>query len=152
MSSRSFYEHFASKGDLVAAIVEEIGGRLLAELEAILAEPEEDLQAQTDRALRAFLELLPTAAIDLERLGGNAGRRVGEMRRLLVQSITDVVVRHLERVHRAGLLPRPPSRPAVELVLTGIEGLGLRYYGEGRREELLALRPVLLRAVLRVLT
>src|SRR5574338_586940 len=151
MSSRSFYEHFSSKEELVTAIVEELGGRLLAELRAILAEPEDDLQAQSDRALRAFLELLPTPAINLERLGGNAGRRVGETRRLLVQAITDVVTAHLERVHRAGRLARAPARPAVELVLTGIEGLGLRYYGEGRRDELLALRPVLLAALLRVL-
>jgi AcrR family transcriptional regulator len=151
MSSRSFYEHFASKEDLVAAIVEELGARLLAELEAILGAPSEDLRDQTDRALRAFLELLPTAAIDLERLGGNAGRRVGEVRRLLVQAITDVVLRHMERLHGEGRLPRAPARPAVELVLTGIEGLGLRYYGEGRRDELLALRPVLLASLLRVL-
>jgi hypothetical protein len=39
----------------------------------------------------------------------------------------------------------------VELMLTGIEGLCLRYYSEGRRDELLALRPRLLRLVLAAL-
>jgi|GEM_PF-1782645 len=151
MSTRSFYEHFASKEDLVAAIVEEIAERLLVELEAILAEPADDLASQSDAALRAFLERLPTAAIDLERLGGNAGRRIGEVRRRLVQAITDLLLRHLERLHREGRLVREPTRPAVELVLTGIEGLALRYYGDGRREELLAMRPALLRTLFRVL-
>ena len=151
MSSRSFYDHFASKEDLVAAIVEDYGARLLAELGEILREPAEDLADQSERSLRAFLELLPTVAIDLERIGGHAGRRVGEVRRLLVQAVVDLLLAHLERLHAQGRLARAPSRPAVELIVTGVESLGLRYYGEGRREALLALRPALLQAILRVL-
>jgi AcrR family transcriptional regulator len=151
MSSRSFYDHFASKEDLVAAIVEDYGARLLSELGEILREPAEDLADQSERSLRAFLELLPTVAIDLERIGGHAGRRVGEVRRLLVQAVVDLLLAHLERVYAQGRVSRAPSRPAVELLVTGVESLGLRYYGEGRRRELLALRPALLQAILRVL-
>ncbi len=148
MSSRSFYEHFASKEDLVAGIVDELGARLLTELKTILAEPEEDAQAQADRGLRAFLELLPSATVDVEQLGGEAGRRVGEVRRRLVQAITDLVHAHLGRLHARGTLSRSPARVEVELLMTGIEGIGLRYYSEGRREELLALRPTLLSVML----
>jgi TetR/AcrR family transcriptional repressor of nem operon len=151
MSSRSFYDHFASKDDLVAEIVEELGAQLLAALEAILREPLEDLQEHADRALRTLLELFPNPAIDLERLGGDAGRRVLEVRRKLVQTLTDRIRGHMLRLHQQGRLTRAPERAEIELLLTGIEGLSVRYYSEGRSEELRALRPTLLRIVVQVL-
>lgn len=149
MSSRSFYDHFASKEDLVAAIVEETGTLMLRELEKLLLETsDEDVQAHVDRALRTFLERLPASSIDLERLGGDAGRRVGEVRRRIVQRLTDLTQDYIARMYAAGRVPRLPERPEVELILTGIEGMCLRYYSEGRREELLALRPRVLRTLL----
>lgn len=148
MSSRSFYAHFASKDDLAAQIVEEYGARLLGEVEEILAQTPDGVQGHVDRALGAWLQLLPAAAIDLERLGGDAGRRVGEARRRIVQRLVDLTLGYVARLHELGLVPRLPIRAEVELLLTGIEGMSLRYYSEGRRDELLALRPVLLRLLL----
>jgi len=148
MSSRSFYDHFASKEDLVAAIVEETGMQMLGELEELLLETSDDVQTHVDRALRIFLERLPASSIDLERLGGDAGRRVGEVRRRIVQRLTDLTQDYIARMYAAGRVPRLPERPEVELILTGIEGMCLRYYSEGRREELLALRPRVLRLLL----
>jgi hypothetical protein len=60
----------------------------------------------------------------------------------------DRTLSSLGRLHGRGLVPRPPVRAEVELLLTGIEGMSLRYYSEGRRDQLLALRPVLLRLLL----
>ena len=151
MSSRSFYDHFASKEDLVAAIVEETGLAMLDELEVLLSEASDDVNTHVDRALGTFLERLPASSIDLERLGGDAGRRVGEVRRRIVQRLTDLTQAYIAKMHAAGRVPRIPARPEVELILTGIEGLCLRYYSEGRREELLALRPRILRLVLAAL-
>jgi len=148
MSSRSFYAHFASKDDLAAQIVEEYGAELLGHVAEILAATPDDVPAHVDRALGAWLEILPAAAIDLERLGGDAGRRVGEMRRRIVQELVDLTLGYMVRLHGLGLVPRPPVRAEVELLLTGIEGMSLRYYSEGRRDELLALRPVLSRLLL----
>jgi AcrR family transcriptional regulator len=151
MSSRSFYDHFASKEDLVAAIIEETGMQMLTELEEVLAEASDDVATHVDRALRTFLERLPASSIDLERLGGDAGRRVGEVRRRIVQRLTDLTQTFIAKMYAAGRVPRLPERPEVELLLTGIEGLCLRYYSEGRREELLALRPRILRLLLAAL-
>jgi AcrR family transcriptional regulator len=151
MSSRSFYDHFASKEDLVAAIIEETGMQMLAELEEVLSEASDDVATHVDRALRTFLERLPASSIDLERLGGDAGRRVGEVRRRIVQRLTDLTQAFIAKMYAAGRVPRLPERPEVELLLTGIEGLCLRYYSEGRREELLALRPRILRLLLAAL-
>lgn len=148
MSSRSFYDHFASKEDLVAAIIEETGFGMLEELERALGETTDDVRADVDRALSMFLERLPASAIDLERLGGDAGRRVGEVRRRIVQRLTDLTQDYIARMYAAGRVPRLPARPETELLLTGIEGMCLRYYSEGRRSELMGLRSRILRVLL----
>jgi AcrR family transcriptional regulator len=150
MSSRSFYQHFASKEDLVAAIVREQGDKFIGELSSVMRDTLDPL-ARADRALRAFLELFPNQAVDLERLGGEAGQQVREARRLYVRAMTDLVLRWLERLKEQGQVARIPDRASIEFALTGIEGLSFRYYSEGRRDELLAMRPALLRVFLRAL-
>jgi AcrR family transcriptional regulator len=150
MSSRSFYQHFSSKEDLVAAIVREQGDHFLAEIWSVMSDTLDPL-ARADRALRAFLELFPNQAVDLERLGGEAGQQVREARREYVRAMTDLVLRWLERLREQGQVSRVPDRTAIEFALTGIEGISFRYYSEGRREELLAMRPSLLRVFLRAL-
>ena len=151
MSSRSFYEHFDSKDDLVASIVEEQGRKFVDQLTAIVEEtkvPEE----RGMRVMRAVLELFPAGTMDLERLGGEAGQRVREVRRSKAEVLIDLVHRDYQQLHARGLIPRVPERAAVEMVLMGIEALAFRYYSEGRREALLGLQPVLLRTLLRALS
>jgi AcrR family transcriptional regulator len=150
MSSRSFYQHFASKEDMVAEIVEEHGQRFIAQLTDRLNAPADPLAA-AERAVSAFLELFPAGAVDLERLGGEGGQRVREVRRKLARAMADLVERWLASLKARGAIERVPERAEIELVLYGIEALSFRYYGEGRREELVALRPLLLRLFLRAL-
>src|SRR5262245_10235547 len=150
MSSRSFYDHFVSKEDLIAEIVNDQGRRLIAQLEQIFREIKSDRE-RVERAMQAFLELFPVGTVDLERLGGEAGQRVRELRQVYVMALTDLVLRQYERAHARGVIARVPLRSAIELVLTGIEGLSFRYYSEGRRAELLRLQPVLLTLFLRAL-
>ena len=152
MSSRSFYDHFASKEDLVAEIVAETGERLLgAVAEVFTGDVPLDVERNADLALGVFLHGLPVSAIDLERLGGDAGRRVGEVRRRIVQRLTNLTHAYMGRLLAKGLVARLPERPEVELILTGIEGMCLRYYSEGRRDELLEIRPLILRLLLTAL-
>ncbi|HVH05236.1 MAG TPA: helix-turn-helix domain-containing protein [Myxococcota bacterium] len=151
MSSRSFYDHFASKEDLVAEIVAEVGERLLGELSEVMTEMPLDVERNADLALGIFLEGLPVSAIDLERLGGDAGRRVGEVRRRIVQRLTNLTHTYLGRLLAKGLVARLPERAEVEIIMTGIEGMCLRYYSEGRRDELLEIRPLILRLLLTAL-
>jgi AcrR family transcriptional regulator len=150
MSSRSFYDHFVSKEDVVAEIVREQGRRLVGTLEEIYRTTKDYLQ-RADRALQAYLELFPAGTIDLERLGGDAGLRVREVRQSYVEAITVLVLQQYQRAHERGLVARVPGREEVALVLMGIEGLSFRYYSEGRRAELLRLQPVLLQVFLRAL-
>ncbi|HEX5067817.1 MAG TPA: TetR/AcrR family transcriptional regulator [Myxococcota bacterium] len=151
MSSRSFYDHFVSKEDLIAEIVNDQGQRLMAKLEQIFHETKDDRE-RVERAMQAFLELFPAGTIDLERLGGEAGQRVRELRQVYVMALTDLVLRQYEKAYERRLVARVPLRSEIELVLTGIEGLSFRYYSEGRRAELLKLHPVLLQLFLRALT
>jgi len=149
-STRSFYAHFDSKEDVLAEIVRLQASRFLARIEQIFGQRGSDAEV-AGRAVRAYLELFPAGTVDLERLGGEAGQRVREMRRKYVQDLTDLVLRQYERIRAAGRIDRVPDRAAVELAITGIEGLSFRYYSEGRREELLALQPVLQETFLRAL-
>ena len=151
MSSRSFYDHFVSKEDLIAEIVNDQGQRLMAKLEQIFRETKDDRE-RVERAMQAFLELFPAGTIDLERLGGEAGQRVRELRQVYVMALTDLVLRQYEKAYERQLVARVPLRSEIELVLTGIEGLSFRYYSEGRRAELLKLHPVLLQLFLRALS
>jgi AcrR family transcriptional regulator len=150
-SSRSFYEHFAAKEDVLAEIVREQGRVLVGTLARIFNPKRSDAGTAGD-ALRAYLEVFPAGTVDVERLGGEAGQRVREIRREYVQIMTDLVREQYRRAHLEGRVQRIPERVEVELVLTGIEGLSFRYYSEGRREELLRLQPTLLAAFLRLLS
>jgi AcrR family transcriptional regulator len=150
MSSRSFYDHFDSKEDLVAEIVNDQGRRLLGMLDQIFRETKGDRE-RVSRAMHAYLELFPAGTVDLERLGGEAGQRVRELRQKYVMALTELVLRQYERAFARGTVARVPQRSEVELVLTGIEGLTFRYYSEGRRDDLLKLQPALLQVFLRAL-
>jgi AcrR family transcriptional regulator len=152
MSSRSFYQHFSSKEDLIAQLVEDVGAEILAAVEADFREPLEDPVAQTARALDTFLARLPAVAIDLTRLEGTIGGRVVRLRTRVVRALTEVVHAHLIALHAAGRVPRRPDRAEVEVLIAGIAELGIRYYSDGRRAELLALQPALVRLILRALS
>ena len=152
MSSRSFYQHFSSKEDLIAQMAEDVGGAILAAVAADFREPLEDPVAQTARALGTFLERLPSVAIDLTRLEGTIGGRVVRLRQRVVRALTEVVHDHLVRLHESGRAPRRPERAEVEALIAGIAELGLRLYSEGRRAELLELQPTLVRLLIRGLT
>ncbi len=152
MSSRSFYQHFSSKEDLIAQLVEEVGTQILAAIEADFREPLADPVAQTARALRTFLDLLPSVALDLTRLEGTIGGRVVRLRQRVVRALTEVVHIHLVGLHEAGRAPRRPERAEVEVLIAGIAELGIRYYSDGRRSELLGLEPTLVRLLVRGLT
>jgi len=149
MSSRSFYQHFSSKEDLVAQLVEEVGSQILSALEADFRDPLPDPVAQTARALGIFLEHLPAVAIDLTRLEGTIGGRVVRLRQRVVRALTEVVHGHVIRLYEAGVAPRRPDRAEVEVLISGIAELGIRFYSEGRRAELRALQPALVQLVVR---
>jgi AcrR family transcriptional regulator len=152
MSSRSFYQHFSSKEDLVAQMIEDVGAEILAAVEADFREPLGEPAAQTTRGLATFLERLPSVAIDLTRLEGTIAGRVVRLRQRVVAAVTDLVHAYLLRLHAAGVAPRRAERAEVEVLVAGIAELGITYYSEGRRGELLALQPALVRLLLRALT
>lgn len=152
MSSRSFYQHFSSKEDLIGQLVEDVGTEILAAVELDFREPLADPVAQTARALSTFLERLPSVAIDLTRLEGTIGGRVVRLRQRVVRALTEVVHRHLVGLYETGRAPRRPERAEVEVLIAGIAELGIRYYSERRRAELLELQPTLVRLLIRALT
>ncbi|HTO55232.1 MAG TPA: TetR/AcrR family transcriptional regulator [Myxococcota bacterium] len=143
MSSRSFYDHFDTKEDLIAEIFLSQAHRFIAELMEI-ARATRGPVARADLSLRAYCELFPAAStIDFERLGGAAGERIREERRRCVKLITDGIVSEIERLRAMGTVAIAPDRARIELVVTGIEGLSMRYYSEGRHAEFVKLQPMM---------
>ncbi|MDJ0867961.1 MAG: TetR/AcrR family transcriptional regulator [Myxococcota bacterium] len=148
VSSRSFYEVFDSKEDLVTELVQAAGRALIRDLEKVFEATGDPIQ-RIDRGLQAYLSLFTGAPLDLDGLGATAARQVQAVRRQLVREISARVARELEQAHRSGQVSRAPDLPSIELILTGIEGLSLRYFAEGRGAELQRLQPRFLELLVR---
>jgi len=143
MSSRTFYDHFESKDDLVAELFMSQARRFVAEL-AVIAQRTKGAVERCEEGIQVFLELFPSAStIDFERLGGDAAERVRAERRRCVNLIAETIVSEGEALYDKGQVHYRPNRAKIELVLMGIESLSLRYYSEGRMAEFAALRPVM---------
>ena len=117
VSKRTFYEHFADKGDCLAALYAAAHAQTLASLREAV-EPEGPWAEQLDRALAAYLgtlathpALLHTLFIDIVALGpaGVAARR--EAARACAQFIAEIVAADRRR---SRVLP-----PAVALAIVG---------------------------------
>jgi AcrR family transcriptional regulator len=143
MSSRSFYEFFASKEDLVVELVHIAGRALLKNLDDVFATTDNPLE-RVRLGLEAYLGLFSGAPLDFDRLGHEAGMRVAEARRTYVRQISAMIAREVGIAHAAGLAGQPPDLLLIELIITGIEGMSLRYFAEGRSRELLEQLPRIL--------
>jgi AcrR family transcriptional regulator len=140
MSSRSFYEFFRSKEDLVVELVH-IGGRaFVANLQEVFATTDDPIE-RVRLGLEAYLALFTGAPLDLDRLGHEAGLRVAEARRTYVREISALIAGEVAVAHASGQAARPPDLLTIELIITGIEGVSLRFFAEGRSRELIDQMP-----------
>jgi AcrR family transcriptional regulator len=149
MSSRSFYQFFDSKEDLVAELIRERAEVFLLEMEEVFRGAD-NLWDAVDQVLRIYLEVLPMVVLDLDQMGGAASQRVRRLRRAYREKIGEVLVREIGRMEQAGIVTSPPHPLSIALILAGIENLSISYHYEGRREELLALHTELLSSLRRL--
>lgn len=147
MSSRAFYELFSSKEDLVAEYVERAATELVGRLREVWLAAGDPLE-RIQQGVLTFLATLPAIRVDLDALGGEAGRRSHEARKRAVREISRLVMEDLDQAHGEGRLATPADPRAVELIMTGLETMSLRYLGEGRTDELSALPQLFVRMLL----
>jgi AcrR family transcriptional regulator len=149
MSTRTFYQFFESKEDLVVCLAETRADIFLDEMERLASEADNIVEA-VDQLLRFFLLKIPIVVLELNLQAGSAGDQINAV---LVRYREQIAMKMLGMVMAAaneeGLLD-PDDMPepwSIVLVLAGIEGLILRYHSEGRREELEALHEHIMGAL-----
>lgn len=151
MSSRSFYDYFDSKEDLLLELIHETGKSLVAELEEILAaglSPD----VRIDRAVAAYLAAFAGTPLDLERLGESASAPVQKLLRHYVREVRVRVAANLDAEWRAGTMRQPADPIVLDVLLLGFLGIASSYMADGRRNEIASLRPTLVQFLLRVWT
>jgi AcrR family transcriptional regulator len=151
MSSRSFYDYFDSKEDLLLELIHQAGQTLLDELDAIFAaDVPPDLRIE--RAVAAYIAAFAGTPLDLERLGESASAPVQKLLRHYVQQVGVRVAANLAGEWRAGHMRHPADPIVLDVLLLGFLGIASSYVADGRRDELDSLRPTLVRFLLRVWT
>ena len=147
MSSRSFYQHFASKEDLLVELIGEATRALLAEIEAIFELP--NPEQRVDRLVEVYLAACVATPLDIDRMSGGLTSRVQQMVRVLARDAAAQVAAALGRSWPA-IAERPSPEPAaIEVMFLGMLGLASRYVHEGRVRELASVRPALRDMLLR---
>ena len=149
MSSRSFYDYFDTKEDLLLELIHEAGRTLLTDFEQIFASAA-DPPELIKRAVAAYLAAFAGTPLDLEKLGESASKPVQRQLRDIVRKVGVVVARELERQHALGTMTRRADPVELEILLLGLLGLASSYVADGRREELASLQPNIVRFLLRV--
>jgi hypothetical protein len=133
---------------VVVEVIHVVMGAFVRSLERVFAETDDPIE-RIDRGLTRGLDIFSGANLDLSRLGGGASQRVLDARTHYVRRISAMITAELERLHAAGRVEAAPDPGAVELIVTGIEGMGLRYMSEGRGADLHRLHPVLMGLLVR---
>lgn len=147
MSTRTFYEYYDSKDDLVEDLARDRAEIFLEQIEAEMGQSD-DVVVAIDRILRVFLDQLPVVVVSLEHLGGAAGQRVRDVRRRYREAVAALLIDEFAQLGRRGLVREGPSPAALALVLAGIEGLVIGRHSDGcTRDDLRAMHPVLLSAI-----
>ena len=118
MSSRSFYELFENKEELVIGLAMQRGDEFLGRLESAVAESDNVLEA-VERMVTSFLDDLPWVMLDLERISGTMSSRVREIRDVYRAKIADVLMRQIQFVVKAGLIAPEDAPAPMSLLLLG---------------------------------
>lgn len=141
MSSRTFYEHFASKEDVLIELMKQGGQDLVAEIDTIMRTSQGE--ERIERFLNAYLRACTSIPFDIDSLGDGLTSRVQQTLREGVRDTALQVAAALERVWDAQAMRPPPEPAAIEVVLLGLLGIASRYVHEKRVGELAMIRPAL---------
>ncbi len=146
-SSRAFYEHFASREDVLMAVVE-LGGRALSkELEKILegkTDPMERLELLLSTYIRRASEF---PMIGYQVMAAGEGPR--NVRKRVMDRLGDFIAAEIVTAHRQGKLSRTADPVMIKLVMGGIDSLLLAYHADKRRDRIPETIPVIMEFVLR---
>ncbi len=150
MSSRSFYESFESKEDMMVEIVRRLGREFIRDVRTII-EASDDPVEQIDQGLTRFLQIFTLAPVDLVGLPGQAAARLHHVLGDYVREVAAMVYEEIRLNNERGRVQRAPNALQIELLFEGVLSLAVRYYSGGRGGELSGLRPVIMDQFVRTL-
>lgn len=121
VGTRSFYQYFDSKEDLLVAVYERVIAGLGTRMLAALAEPTGDFQAWVRSAVRASVTHITSdqraARVQLLEVVG-VSARLEHRRREVMHDFARVIRDELARMHGEGYPVRPPS-PMLAMAVVG---------------------------------
>ncbi|MAE96693.1 MAG: hypothetical protein CL910_18755 [Deltaproteobacteria bacterium] len=149
MSTRSFYECFGSKDELLLSLIRVSAERFIARIDAAFSGLE-DPSTAIGPIIEAYLELVPLITLDRATLAPETAAAREEIRHEYFARLRDGIVARLQQGVEAGLMRRVPDPTVIDIIILGVEALTMRYHEEGRLEELAGLQPQLLEAFVRL--
>jgi AcrR family transcriptional regulator len=113
VATRAFYEHFATKEDLLVAVYDREIGTVFADVAAALSPEADDLEAQCRAGVSAFVTATTRdprrARIQLLEVVG-VSDRLERHRRAVHHEFARIIERDARRLHRAGALAHAPTQ------------------------------------------
>jgi len=147
MSRRSFYEHFKSKEDVLLAIVRQNGTALLNATRKVMESKEDPVER-----IEATVTLLAQIAMGLPIIGYQvmaAGEEPSKLRMNYVREFIGLLAVEVDRAHAMGKFSRPADPATIEILIGGVDALGLSYHLEGKSRQITAVAPVIRELFLR---
>lgn len=152
MSRRTFYEHFDDLRDCLLQLHARVAKASLRTIEsAIMAQsdPAEMLRTGVNMFLGGIAQF-PHMSRVMFRVVRSAGPEFEQLHEQMMQKFTKAFLEAVERSYQMGRTPKPNDDLRVYILVSGMEGLAMRYVMRGEENKALEAAPVLIDMIRKV--
>ncbi len=131
MSTKTFYEFYASRDELILDMVAYTKERLFRELARMLEELHEP-EARFRRGVEVMMQVVEGTPLFVRGLGQEAESKLDQVVDQIVDTIIDIAMAAADESHQEGRLQRPPTRLEYEVLFSGTSFVLVRRIRDGR--------------------